>query len=162
MMLPLADDDLAVDVLFQDHLAIIAGKDNPLLRRSSVKLEQLLDEPWALPSPDGWLYPLIQKAFAAHGLPVPRASVSTLSTYAVSMLVAKGRFLTIHPETMLRVPNEHPMLRTLPIALPSTRTPVAMIGLKGHSLSPVAQRFAETTRTLVGTMFTKRANRKRS
>jgi DNA-binding transcriptional LysR family regulator len=161
MMLPFVDDDLKIDVLFNDQLAVVAGAGNPLHRRTSIKLAQLISEPWVFPSPEGWLYPLVQNAFASNGLPVPRATVSTLSTYAVSMLVANGRFLTIHPETMLRVANDHPRLKALPISLSSTRTPVAMIGLKGHSLSPVAERFAEATRSVVSKMFAQPRARKR-
>jgi DNA-binding transcriptional LysR family regulator len=149
MLVPFAEDDLAVDVLFYDELAIMAGKDNPWARRRAVKLEQLVHERWALPPADGWLHPLMQKAFGGHGLEIPRATVSTLSTYAVSMLVAQGPFLTIHPETMLRVSQEHRLLRALPVALPDTRTPVGLISLKNHTLSPIASLFVDTARAVV-------------
>jgi molybdate transport repressor ModE-like protein len=159
MLVPLAEDDMSVDILFQDQLAIIAGKDNPLLRRRAVKLEQLMGEQWALPPPDGWLQPLMRKAFAGHGLDVPRATVNTLSTSAVSMLVAQGPFLTIHPETMLHMPHEHPLLRALPIELPTTRTPVALISSVNRSQSPVAKLFVETAHVVVDEMLGKRARR---
>jgi len=149
MLTPLTDDDVSVKVLFDDELAIMAGRDNPWARRRVVKLEQLIHEPWVLPPPDGWLHPLMQKAFGGQGLEVPRATVSTLSTYAVSMLVAQGPYLTIHPETMLRVSSEHRLLRALPVALPETRTPVGLVSLKHHAPSPVAKVFADTARAVV-------------
>jgi DNA-binding transcriptional LysR family regulator len=149
MLTPIADDDLSVTVLFHNQLAIIAGRDNPLARRKALKLEQLIDEPWVLPPSDGWLHPLLQKAFAAHRLDVPNATVSTLSTYAVSMLVAQGPYLTVHPETMLRTPGPDTPLRALPVPLPETRGPVGLVTLKHHALSPVAKVFLETTRAVV-------------
>ena len=159
MLVPLVEDDMSIEILFQDQLAIIAGKDNPLLRRRAVRLDQLMGERWVLPPPDGWLQPLMRKAFAEHGLEVPRATVNTFSTYAVSMLVAQGPFLTMHPETMLHVTHEHPALRALPIELPDTRTPVALISPKGRSLSPIAKLFVQTARIAVGEMFGKRPKR---
>jgi hypothetical protein len=37
---------------------------------------------------------------------VPRATVTTQSTYALSVLVANGPFLAMHPSAMLTTPNE--------------------------------------------------------
>lgn len=161
MLVPFTEDDLSVDVLFHDELAIMAGKDNPWTRRRVVKLEQLVHERWVLPPPDGWLHPLMQKAFGGHGLAVPRATVSTLSTYAVSMLVAQGPFLTIHPETMLRVSKDHRMMRALPVALPDTRTPVGLVSLKNHALSPVARLFVDTARAVVKELLGAQPERRR-
>lgn len=154
MLAPTVDDDLSIEVLFQDELAIMAGRGNPWTKRKSVTLEQLLQGPWVLPPPDGWLHPLLQKAFGAKGLKVPSATVSTLSTHAISMLVARGPFLTVHPQTMLRVPTEHRLLSALPVSLRETRTPVGLISLKHHTLSPVAKVFAasawEVVKELIG------------
>ena len=47
----------------------------------------------------------------------------------------------------------------LPIELPTTRTPVALISSKDRSLSPVAKLFAETARVVVDEMFDKRPKR---
>jgi molybdate transport repressor ModE-like protein len=149
MLDPLDEDDLAVEPLFHDELAIMVGKDNPLARRRVIALNELVGERWVLPPPDGWLHPLMKKAFGGYGLEVPRATVSTLSTHAISMLVAQGPFLTIHPETMLQVSKDHQMLRALPIALPASRTPVALVSLRNHALSPVAKLFVETARNVV-------------
>lgn len=149
MLEPLAEEDLTAEILFHDGLAIMVGKDNPLARRRTIALKELVNERWVLPPSDGWLQPLMKKAFGGYGLDVPRPTVSTFSTYAVSILVAQGPFLTIHPETMLRFSRDHRMLRALPIALPDSHTPVALISLKQHALSPVAKVFFETARTVV-------------
>ncbi len=156
------DDDLSIDVIFNDELAVIAGKDNPWTKRKVVRLEQLMNERWVLPPIDGWLHPLLQKAFAGKGLDVPRATVSTLSTYAVSVLVAQGPFLTVHPETMLHVAGENRLLRALPIALPETRTPVGLISLKHHTLGPTAQVFVDAARQAVKELMGAQRERRRA
>jgi molybdate transport repressor ModE-like protein len=161
MLAPSVDDDLLIDILFKDELAVIAGKNNPWTKRKVVRLEQLMKERWVLPPTDGWLHPLMQKAFGGKGLEVPRATVSTLSTYAVSMLVAQGPFLTVHPETMLHVAGENRLLRALPVALPETRTPVGLISMKHHTLSPTAQVFVEAARQAVKELIGAQRERRR-
>src|SRR5580692_9238807 len=42
-------EDLQSDALFEEPLFIIAGLDNPWSRRRKIDLQDLLDEPWALP-----------------------------------------------------------------------------------------------------------------
>jgi DNA-binding transcriptional LysR family regulator len=138
-----ADEDLKVDTLFHDELAVICSKQNRWARRRGVKLADLMDEPWVLPPPSGFLTKIIRGAFAEHGLDIPRAAVTMSSTYALSVLVANGPFLAVHPGTMLTTPNEHPQLTAVDIRLRTTRGPIGLITLKNRSLSPIARLFLQ-------------------
>jgi DNA-binding transcriptional LysR family regulator len=146
------DEDLDVDTLFHDELAVICSRRNRWARRRKVGLEDLLGEPWVLPPASGFLTKIIKAAFAEQGLEAPRAAVTTQSTYALSMLVANGPFLAMHPGTMLTIPNEHPQLTAVDVRLPTTRGPIGLITLKGRSLSPVARLFLEAAAGVVKTM----------
>lgn len=143
---PFTEDDLIAEILFHDRLAVISGKLGRWVRRRAIRLSELIDEPWVLPPPDSFLGGLICDAFHIHGLERPRATVNTNSTYAINMLVATGPFLTIHPETMLKVPEKHQSLTALAVDLRTTRNPVALIMPKHHAPSPVAKLFTETAR----------------
>ncbi len=149
MVSPNSDDDLALESLFDDQLAVIAGKDNRWTQRRGVTLSQLRDEPWVFPPPGGYLFPLIQSAFAAHGLDLPPATVSTPSTHAMAILVANGPFLAIHPEAMLKIPGEHPLLTALAVDLPTTRNPISLVTLGNRTPTRIAQIFAKTAREVV-------------
>jgi DNA-binding transcriptional LysR family regulator len=70
-------------------------------------------------SPDSFFDSLVAEAFRANGHEPPRLTVATLSFGAKMELVATGRFLTVLPSFMLRVPSPHLPLRALPVALPS-------------------------------------------
>src|SRR3954463_1588382 len=74
-----AKDDMDVEVLFHDQLFVAAGMNNPLVRRHRLKLADLIDEPWTLPSYDSQIGSLMAEAFRASGLEVPRASVVCFS-----------------------------------------------------------------------------------
>lgn len=149
---PGAGDDLAQEVLFDDQLAVIAGRNNPWVRQSRVTLKQLQKEPWIFQPPGGYLFPLIRRAFAAQGLEMPNATVSTPSTHAMAMLVANGPFLTIHPEVMLHIPGEHPTLQALAVDLPTTRNPISLVTLRSRTPSKIAQIFVKTSREVVKTV----------
>ena len=94
---------------------------------------------------------VIKAAFEEHGLDVPRATVTTHSTYALSVLVANGLFLAMHPSAMLTTPNEHPQLTAVDVRLRKTRGLIGLITLKSRSPSPVAKLFlraAEVVKTI--------------
>ena len=134
-------EDLNVDTLFHDELSVICSKRNKWARRRRVRLADLVNEPWLLPPTTGFLFHVMKKAFTAQGLDMPRATVITQSTYALSVLVANGPFLAIHPSAMLSIPNDHPQLTAVDVRLRSTRGPISLITLKGRSPSPVATLF---------------------
>jgi hypothetical protein len=64
---------------------------------------------------------MVAEAFRAHGHEPPRPAVVTDSEYLKNDFLAKGRFLTVLPSFMLKVPGWHPRLKALPIALSNTR-----------------------------------------
>lgn len=142
-----AYEDLHAEALFEDELAVIAGKDNKLARRRGLTLRDLLEEPWLLgPPSQSFLRPFIEEAFQREGLSVPRATV-TGSSHALQInLIAAGPFLTILPKAILRYPRRHPFFVALPVPLPSTRRPVGLVRLRHRSVSPIVELFCKLAR----------------
>lgn len=153
------DDDLKIETLFHDELAVICGRRSKWARRRNVSLAELVPEPWVLPPPTGFLTQVMRGAFDTQGLAFPRATVTTSSTYALSVLVGNGEFLAIHPRTMLTTPNEHPQLTAVDVRLPTTRGAIGLIALKDRSLSPVAKLFAQSVAPVVQGVKPKRPSR---
>ena len=143
MFAHLTEEDLKAQILFHDELTVVCGKHNRWARRRNVKLRELMDEPWALWPPSHSLGPVIQSAFAAHGLELPRATVSTPSAYALNMMAANGPFLTIFPGAMLRLPQKHPLLTAIAVDMRATRSPICLFTLRNRTLSPAAKLFTE-------------------
>jgi DNA-binding transcriptional LysR family regulator len=79
---------------------------------------------------------------------MPIASVTTTSTYTLANIVAQGRFLTIHPETMLRLPGRHPSLVSLPVPLLQATHPIGLIQLRDRTPSPIASVFVREVRAV--------------
>ena len=56
-------------------------------------------------------------------------------------LLAAGRFLTLLPESMVRHVAKYMPVAVLPVDLPTPMRPVAIVTMKGRTLSPVAKLF---------------------
>ncbi len=127
-----------VEILFHEPHVVVAGVHSPWARRRRLKLADLMSEPWTLPPPDSPFGSVVYAAFRASGLNLPRTIVT--STLPARMaLLASGRFLTMVPRVVLAFSAKSPVLKQLPIELPTTRRPLGIITLKNRSLSPVAQ-----------------------
>lgn len=141
---PLADK-LHCETLFDDVLAIVAAASNRLTRRREVTLAELIDRPWVLQL-DNFFGPILAAAFLAEGLEPPRTVIATTSYSMRNELLTTGRYLAIVPGFSIRLPRKHAVLRALPVDLPHTRGPVAIITLKKRSLSPLAELFIKNLR----------------
>jgi DNA-binding transcriptional LysR family regulator len=145
------DDDLSVDILFDEPFAVVAGRGNPWTRRRHIELAELVDEPWILPR-SGAALAAIADTFAACGLRVPRSEVVCSSIHMHSALLADGRFLALRPASVLRFGPKDPAVKVLPVTLPALPRPVGIVTLKGRMISPVAQRFIDYARETASSM----------
>jgi DNA-binding transcriptional LysR family regulator len=141
-----ADERLEFETLFEDSNVIVAGAQNPWTRRRRIELSDLANEPWALPPPDSVNGSVAREAFRGSGVDYPRTTVVTYSGDMRLSLLATGRFLTIHPASLLRFPTKRPELKVLPIELPLAREQIGIITLKNRTLSPTARLFIEHAR----------------
>jgi len=145
---PIIDRQLVFEKLFNDPIVVAAGALNPWTRRRRIQLAELVNEPWALLPFDTLSGALVADAFRAGGLETPRATVFTLSLNMRIRLLATGRFLSALPSFSLRLPGRDTSLRKLPVELPITRRPIGIITLKNRTLSPFAQLFLNSVRSI--------------
>jgi DNA-binding transcriptional LysR family regulator len=141
-------DELSAEILFHDSFAVVSAATNPLTRRRKLTLAELANEPWTLYPFDSFFGSMIADAFRASGHELPRLTVSTLSTNVQNELLATGRFLTVLPGFMLRVPGRNPPLKALPVALPNAPMPIGIITLKNRTLTPPAQLYVDNVRAI--------------
>lgn len=141
-------DELAAEILFYDTFAVMTAAKNPLTRRRKLTLVELANEPWTLFPLDSFFGAIIADAFRANGHEPPRVTVSSLSTNVQNEMLATGRFLTVLPGFMLKVPGTHPPLKALPVTLANARMPIGIITLKNRTLTPLAQLFIDSLRAI--------------
>jgi len=96
---------------------VIAGVENPWIRRRKVELADLIDEPWTLMPRDTFTGAAIFDAFRAEGLEPPRATVATSSLSLRNSLLATGRFLSTRPAATLKFSSGYIAIKALPVEL---------------------------------------------
>ena len=133
------------EILFHEPHVVAAGVQNPWTRRRKIELADLVDEPWTLPPADSHFGLVVEEAFRSKGLDVPRATI-TSSLPVRNALLATGRFLTMAPRGAFAYSAKNSTLKALPIELPTTRRPLAIITLKNRTLNPAGDLFVESTR----------------
>jgi DNA-binding transcriptional LysR family regulator len=145
---PPPEDDMNTEILYEEPLVVVAGLENPWIRRSRIKLTELIHESWTWPAAGTAFDSLVTEAFRAEGLVPPRATIY-VDAYSLRIrLAATGRFLAIIPASIMRVPGIHASVKILPVSLPTTRRQIGIITLKNRTLSPLAQRFIDCARDL--------------
>ena len=146
---PLVDGDVNVETLFNDQVVIAADARSRWLRRRKIDLAELVDEPWMLTPPDGWVYSRLAEAFAALGLDMPKANVLTVSVPLRNHLLADSHHLSAFANSVLRLNAERYGLKALPVDLPQRPWPAVVVTLRNRTLSPLVERFIECARDVV-------------
>jgi DNA-binding transcriptional LysR family regulator len=143
-----AQEQTTVATLFEDNVVVAGGAQSRWARRRRIKLDELVNEPWALPPYDSAMGAIVVEAFHARGLAPPAATVVAESANLRSKLLATGRFLTVMPEFALTLPGRDPSIKALPVELPGARRTMRIISLRNRSLSPLAELFIDSMRAL--------------
>src|SRR5262245_7475967 len=147
----LADEDIDVEILFEDRLFVVAGARSPWTRRQKIELAELANERWILLPPNNALSSLVAQAFRSRGLEPPQESV-TADIHLRIHLLTTGRFLTVLPADLLQFVGKRWSLKTLPIDLGIQAPSLGVLTLRNRTLSPVAQLFIDCTREVAKSM----------
>ena len=138
-----SEPDLDNEILFYDRTLVVAGLHNPWTRRRRIKLAELINEPWSLPPLDTVVGKLIEEAFRANGLNVPRRNIITPSMQLHGALMASGPYLAIFPSSALHFSGKRLALKTLAVDLGIPPWPTGITTLKNRTINPVARLFIE-------------------
>jgi DNA-binding transcriptional LysR family regulator len=146
----------AVEVLLHESGVVVAGLNNPWVRRRKIRLAELAGERWCLPPRDSFPGGWIANAFHASGLEVPRASVTVYSVLMQSALLSSGRFLSFLPATMLKFSTRRLSMKVLPVEMPVQMWPIGIVTLKGRTPNPAQQLLIDCAREVAGPLARRR------
>jgi DNA-binding transcriptional LysR family regulator len=76
---PIADDRLDFEFLNDESFVIVAGAQNPLVRRRKMALAELVNESWVLPPPESGFALAVMEAFRAGGHDRPRTIAGSVA-----------------------------------------------------------------------------------
>jgi DNA-binding transcriptional LysR family regulator len=145
------EEDLHAEVLFEDPLVIAVGEGSPWARRRSIKLADLVDEPWTMPPLNISPGSVIAEAFRSSGLQFPPRRVISRSVHLQVALVAAGRYVSVLPASFLRFVSKRTGIRVLPIEVKLRPPPVGIVTLRNRTPNSVTSLFIERVRAAVKT-----------
>jgi DNA-binding transcriptional LysR family regulator len=141
--LPFREEDLDAETIFWHSVVVVAGAQNPWVRRRRIKLADLVDEKWILLPPEMPESEWVASAFRSQGLKPPRARVTSYSLHMRAALLEGGDFLSAFPPDLL---SHFPSIKALPLDLGLKPRPIAIVTLKNRTLSPAAELFISEMR----------------
>jgi DNA-binding transcriptional LysR family regulator len=158
LAVPFTEDDLHADVLYQERLCVLAGTGSRWGRRRKIDLADLVNESWIFTPPNELPGSLVAEAFRAAGLKVPQPKIVSFSLHLRNRLLATDRYLTVMPCSLLHFTDMAASLKALPVKLPIKPRPVAIVTLKGRTVSPVARLFIDYAREVTKPLASAKAD----
>jgi DNA-binding transcriptional LysR family regulator len=146
--------DLNVEFLFDDPFVLVTGAHTRWARRRKIDLAELMHEPWIVQAPPTSSYKFLADAFRARGLEMPKTSIVTVSEPLRTSLLENGSYITVFPSSWFALQSRRHALKVLPVELPTSSWPIAILTLKNRTLSPVAARFIECAREAAKSLVT--------
>jgi DNA-binding transcriptional LysR family regulator len=140
------DDELKVEILFDDYSVVAAGPQNAWTHRPRIDLAELVDEPWILAPPGTWNSIMVSEAFRARSLPMPKVYMTTFSIPLRAKLLGSGPFISVFPRSVLRFQVGDTPLKMLSVDLPVRPWPVAAVTLRNRTLNAVVGHFIDHVR----------------
>ena len=138
--------DLVEEDLFQDAFSVAVGPKNPLAKHRSVRLAELRDHPWLVPSPGSAYRRYVEALFLTAGVPWPKDCIVASSLPLVESIVALTSRVTIVTQLQTAQHNFW-RLRSIPLKDGGRRT-LSVKWRRVGQLSPLAARVVELTHSL--------------
>ena len=138
--------DLAIEILFEDRLCLVAGANSRWARRRKIDIAELAGEPWIMTPHDGIGASWLREAFQCCGVEMPPGCVTTYSAYLRSTLVGSGRFISVLPLSVVHLNAARFSLHPLPVTLPAPPWHIGIVTLKNRALNPAVGIFLKYLR----------------
>lgn len=129
-------EELDFEAFYSEPMQVVARVGHPLARRRALRLGDLADQPWIVPTPEAPYRARLDAAFRQAGLEPPRRLVESLSILVNKMLVQKTDMLGVMPRDVAREYAALGAMRVLPVKLPPPSGPVGVIKAIGRPLAP--------------------------
>ena len=153
-------EDVNLEVLYDEPLVVVAGVDNPWVRRRKIKLAELVNEPWTWPPPESTYGSLVVEAFRSSGLKPPRSAVYTHAINLRISLAATGPFLAVVPAGAVSHTRQVSLDQEIACrSFPRRASGFHLVTLKKRTLSPLAQRFIDCAREIAKSLSEKNSRR---
>ncbi|SFV12970.1 LysR family transcriptional regulator [Pseudoduganella namucuonensis] len=141
-------EQLHFEVLDNENLSVVAGRDHPLATERRVGLAELSEQPWVLQPLSTPMRQLLERAFFDAGASSPRDVVETNSTLLIAALLQSSSRVAILPSAIATDYTTAGTLCILPARIKFQLEPFGIITRREYLPDPKLQHFLATLRSL--------------
>lgn len=138
--------DVVQEALFDDPLAIVAGRDHPLAGRAEVSLEDTLQYPWVAPPRQAPAGQYLYETLRIQDRPETPVRVVSSSLVFLRGLLGEGDFLTVISRHQISREEAAGTLVSLPVPLQGNRRPIGLTWRRDWRPTATQARFMDLLR----------------
>lgn len=143
-------EELVEELLFTDHLSLIARKGHPLSKQAGrVHWTEVVRYGWVLPRVGTPTRTLFEEAIGRRGLPVPEHVIETSSMVTLRGLLLQSDRITVLSHHQIHFDEQYGMLQVLPFDLKEARRPIGITRRAHGRPSPAAELMISEIRNVV-------------
>lgn len=132
--------------LYEEALCIVVGRQNALARRRKIRLADLHELEWIVPTQDSVAYPSVKALFEKDGLGMPRRLVESVSILTNLGLVSSSSMVALMPQSAAQRFAQAGLVAILPLQGLSPFSDVGYTVRSDRSPSAATQRFLTSLR----------------
>ena len=143
-------EELTEELLFTDHLSVIARKGHPLSKGDApLNWTDLAGYGWVLPRAGTPTRTLFEEALFRRGLPVPQHVIETSSLITLRGLLLESDRITVLSHHQIHFDEQYGMLTVLPFDLKEASRPIGITRRVHGRPSPAAELLMSEIRAVV-------------
>ena len=139
--------------LCEDEAVVIASRSHPILRRSKVRMPDLLEYRWVLAPEVVGTRDWLVREFERRGLPGPTVQIETNLILMMPALIEQTELLTFTSRRHVAPHTPGSKLREVPLKETTMRRRFEVVCRKDAYLSPAGERFVEVLRAHGANLF---------
>jgi LysR family transcriptional regulator of gallate degradation len=134
---------LTAQTLLEDRLSVIARADHPLIRRKTIRFQELQNAQWVLPNKNTPPRILFDTTLERHGMRIPEHAIETSSLSIIRGLLMESDRVALLSAHQIHYDRLYGLLDILPVELEETYRPIGIIMRSNSAPSPAARLFTE-------------------
>lgn len=139
-------EGLDFEALYNEPMLAVVRARHPLAKRRTLRLAQLANAQWILPTPESPFRRRLVAAFQQAGVAPPRRIVESLSMLVNRVLVQETDMIAVMPRDVAHQFAAPGIASILPVKLPPPSGPVGVITATGRALPPAATDLVQALR----------------
>jgi DNA-binding transcriptional LysR family regulator len=133
------EPDLVHDVLYEEAYCLVCGPGHALARRSRLSLQDVVDQPLALPPRVAIVRVKLDARFMADCGRLPGNVLESVSVVGNLLLLAESPMLALMPRQVAEYFQSLHALKILPLPLTDISAPIVLVTRRGHELAAAAE-----------------------